>query len=186
MIKRVINRIKKSGNAANTQDYPDLPEVGEPASEFSLPATLIPGEGGSRNELALKDLQGHPAVLVFYPADNSSVCSSQLAIYSEALHLIEEYEAQIVAISTDNLKSHKAFADRLGINFPLLADVDPAGAVASAYGVLNPNDGLCERAIFVLDGDGCIHWRAVYPRNINPGMDGILDALESLSSIENP
>jgi alkyl hydroperoxide reductase subunit AhpC len=161
MIERVIRRFWKDGRGETEQEYPDLPKVGETASDFLLPATCTPGKDDDQFKVALTDLRGNPAVLVFYPADNSRVCSSQLALYNEALHLVKEHNAQLVAISTDT-----------------------AGAVANDYGVLNPNDGLCERAIFVLDSNGRIRWRAVYPRKINPGMDGILEALESMTSIK--
>jgi alkyl hydroperoxide reductase subunit AhpC len=67
----------------------------------------------------------------------------------------------------------------------LLSDDDPAGAVAAAYGVFNEADGLSERALFVLDPRGIVHWSSISPRGINPGMDGILSALESLDSTAN-
>ena len=184
MIVRVIRRFWKDGREETEQEYPDLPKVGETASDFLLPATCTPGKDDDQYKIALADLRGNPAVLVFYPADNSRVCSSQLALYNEALHLVKEHNAQLVAISTDTVPSHQEFSDKMKLSFPLLADADPAGAVANDYGVLNPNDGLCERAIFVLDSNGRVHWRAVYPRNINPGMDGILEALESMTSIK--
>ncbi|HET6444375.1 MAG TPA: redoxin domain-containing protein [candidate division Zixibacteria bacterium] len=181
MIQRLINQIKKSDPGTADSSHIDLPRVGEIARDFSLPAASRPFDQSSQKIIALSDLRGNPAVLVFYPADNSSVCSSQLTLYNEALLLIQEHDARLVAISTDDPSSHRDFAERMKLDFPLLSDSDPAGAVANEFGVLNPNDGLCERALFVLDGEGRVHWRAVYPRNTNPGMDGILEALESLS-----
>jgi len=119
-------------------------------------------------------------VLIFYPRDESAVCSSQLALYNEALALFQEHDAQLLAISVDDLASHEAFAKALNLKIPLLADNDPAGTVAQAYGVLNSRDGRSERALFVIDGQGVIRWSHLSPRGINPGANGILDALESL------
>lgn len=184
MIERVIRRFRKDGRGATEQEYPNVPAIGDAASDFSLPATSTPGNDDVHYNVTLEDFRGKPVVLVFYPADNSSVCSSQLALYNEALHLVEEHNAQLIAISTDTMRSHQEFAEKMKLNFPLLADADPVGAVASDYAVFNPNDGLCERAIFVLDSGGRVHWRAVYPRKINPGMDGILMALESMTSVK--
>lgn len=148
--------------------------IGLKAPDFALPAT-----NGDR--LSLSDFQGRPVVLVFYPADKSPVCSSQLALYNEALQLFQEYDAQLMGISVDDVQSHREFADQLGLNFPLLADSDPSGAMSRAYRTLSERDGASERVIYVLDGEGIIRWRDMSPRNVNPGADGILRALESLT-----
>jgi peroxiredoxin len=155
---------------------PSPPEplvAGLPAPPFSLPAT-----GGE--PITLDDFRGQPVVLIFYPRDESAVCGSQLALYNEALALFKEHDAQLLAISVDDLASHKAFARSLNLKFPLLSDSDPAGTVAQAYGVLNQKDGRSERALFVVDDQGIIRWSHLSPRGINPGANGILDALESL------
>ena len=131
-------------------------------------------------------MRGRPVVLVFYPADASPVCSSQLALYNEALHLFQEHDAQIVGISVNSMAEHEAFADSLKLGFPLLADDDPTGAVSRAYGVYSERDRLSERALFVLDADGLIRWSYLSPRGVNPGANGILDALDSLSTGERP
>ncbi len=80
----------------------------------------------------------------------------------------------------DDLDSHEDFAESLKLNFPLLADDDPSGEVASQYGVLDPKDGKCNRALFVVGPEGDIYWREIVPRSINPGAHGILAALESI------
>lgn len=171
MIKQLFKLISKS----ETEELPEPLKPGTPAPEFSLPATL-----GDR--LSLQDMKGKPVILVFYPADNSPVCSSQLALYNEALRLFEAYEAQVVGISTDSPTSHEGFSSSLNLSFPLLSDHDPAGEVARAYGVMNPADGKSERALFLIDGEGVIRWRYVSPRDVNPGADRILQALEDLSN----
>jgi peroxiredoxin len=146
---------------------------GTEAPDFALPAT----EG---EKLSLKDFRGRPVVLVFYPADWSSVCGDQLALYSEVLPMFQEHEAQVLAISVDGIWSHRAFADNRNLRFPLLADFEPKGAVARAYGAYDAGAGVSERALFVIDGEGIIRWSYVSPKGVNPGADGILAALESL------
>jgi peroxiredoxin len=168
MIKKLIKR-----NSRSNQDLPKPLEPGVTAPEFVLPAT-------TGNPISLRDLQGQPVVLAFYPADNSPVCSNQLALYNEALHLFEQHGAQILGISADDLASHREFSESLNLGFPLLADNDPAGFVARAYSVYNEKDGKNERALFVIDADGIIRWSFVVPRNVNPGADGILETLETL------
>ncbi|MFN2187510.1 MAG: redoxin domain-containing protein [Candidatus Promineifilaceae bacterium] len=180
MIDRLLNRLKKINHETAAAEYPDLPPIGALAPDFTLPATNGIRPEGKPVSITLSSLRGNPTILVFYPADNSSVCTSQLALYNEALDIIKEHNASLIAISTDNLESHLAFTQQLNLHFPLLSDSNPAGVVSNEYGVLNPEDGLCERAIFVLDCEGVIHWRAVFPRKYNPGLDGILEALEDL------
>ena len=77
-------------------------------------------------------------------------------------------------------RCHAAFADARKLHFPLLADFEPKGAVARKFGAYREQDGTCERALFVIDGDGVVRWSYVSPVGINPGADGILRALEDL------
>lgn len=147
--------------------------AGGVAPDFSLAAS-------TGKTLSLSDFRGRPVVLVFYPADESSVCTSQLALYNEARHLFEEHGAQLLGISVDGVASHQAFAESLDLSFPLLADDDPTGDVAGRYGVFNGDDGVSERALFVIDPEGVIRWSHVSPRGVNPGANGILHALESI------
>jgi peroxiredoxin len=108
-------------------------------------------------------------VLVFYPADWSPVCGDQLALYNEVLPLFEDYSAQVIGISVDGIWCHKAFAENRDLQFPLLADFEPKGAVARAYGVYDEKAGLSKRALFVVDAKGIIHWSYVSPSSVNPG-----------------
>ena len=146
---------------------------GTEAPGFTLPAT----EG---DDVSLSDFRGQPVVLVFYPADWSPVCGDQLTLYNEVLPLFEEYQAQLLAISVDGIWCHRAFARKRNLRFPLLADFEPRGAVARAYGVYDAKAGTSKRALFVLDAEGIIRWSYVSPSGVNPGADGILAALEAL------
>jgi peroxiredoxin len=159
---------------ANTDGQPPAaPDPGAPAPDFTLPDS-------SNQPVSLRDYRGRPVVLVFYPADFSPVCGDQLALYNEILPLFDEHEAQILAVSVDNVWSHRAFSDQRGLRFPLLSDFQPKGAVARRYGVCDGQRGVARRALFLVDGEGIVRWRHVSPPNVNPGADGILNALEAL------
>jgi peroxiredoxin len=151
-------------------------------------APLAPGTKAPDFDLAsapdqsfsLGDLRGRAAILVFYPEDWSPVCSDQLALYQQLLPEFRKLGAELVGISVDGVWSHLAFAKDRNLTFPLLADFEPKGEVARAYGVYRAKDGTSERALYVIDGDGVVRWSFVSPVGINPGADGILSALEEL------
>jgi peroxiredoxin len=107
-----------------------------------------------------------------------------MALYNEILPEFERYGAHLLGISVDGPWSHAAFAENRKLRFPLLADFEPKGAVAQRYGVYRRKEGVAARALFVIDGDGVIRWRFVSPPNVNPGADGILEALEGLGRKE--
>jgi peroxiredoxin len=88
----------------------------------------------------------------------------------------------MVGISVDGTWCHAAFAHDRKLRFPLLADFEPKGAVARLYGAYQSEAGVSERALFVIDGEGAIRWSYLSPLGINPGADGILDALENLTT----
>lgn len=149
-------------------------EVGRPAPDFTLPAA--PGQ-----DISLSELRGRPVVLVFYPADWSPVCGDQVALYNEMLPVFGEHDASIVGISVDGPWCHAAFSADRRLRFPLLADFEPKGNVARRYGVYDEAAGTTRRALFVIDADGLVRWSHISPNAVNPGADGILDALEKLS-----
>ncbi len=149
------------------------PLRGERAPDFTLASS--PTE-----TLSLGDLRGNPVIVAFYPADWSPVCGDQMTLYNEILPQFERYGAKMLGISVDGKWCHKAFADARNLLFPLLADFNPKGEVARAYQVYREEDGTSERALFVIDGDGIVRWSHVSPRSVNPGANGILDALEAL------
>ncbi len=149
-------------------------QPGTRAPNFDLPAS-------PDQNLKLSDLRGRPVILVFYPADWSPVCGDQMTLYNESLEEFAlHHDAQVLGISVDSAWCHAAFAKARNLRMKLLADFEPKGAVARAYGVYRENDGICERALFVIDADGVIRWSYVSPIDENPGAHGILGALESL------
>ena len=137
---------------------------------------------GINEKVSLYQFQGKRVVLVFYPADWSPVCGDQLVIYNEILDIFSRYNAVVLGISVDGKWCHAAFREARKLHFTLLADFEPKGSVAKLYGVYNEKEGRCERALFVLDAEGIIRWNYLSPVGINPGADGILDALEMISS----
>jgi peroxiredoxin len=132
--------------------------------------------------VSLSDFRGAPLIIAFYPADWSPVCGDQMALYNEVLSEFHNYKAQLVGISVDGSWCHAAFASDRKLHFPLLADFEPKGAVARLYGAYREKDGVSERALFVIDKDGKISWSYLSPLGVNPGADGILEALEALTS----
>ena len=122
------------------------------AGDLAPPFTLPGIQDGKRREYALGDLAGRPVVLVFYPGDNTPVCTRQLNAYSADIDQFLALDAQVLAISPDDLDSHEGFADHQGgLAFPLLADADRD--VARTYGVLGPV-GFYRRCVFVVDPSG--------------------------------
>ena len=102
--------------------------MGETAPDFTLPGT-----GGT--SYTLSSFRGNPVVIVFYPGDDSPVCTKQLNSYNNELSAFEGVGAQVLAISAQDIDSHESFASKYGFKFPLLADTDKA--VATAYGTVH-------------------------------------------------
>jgi peroxiredoxin len=147
--------------------------AGTPAPEFTLHVT-------PDQMLSLKELRGRPVILAFYPADWSPVCGDQMALYNEILPEFHRFNAELMGISVDGVWCHAAFSRDRKLHFPLLADFEPKGAVSKLYGAFRDGEGISERALFVIDKKGTITWSYVSPIAVNPGADGILEALESL------
>ncbi|HLX90878.1 MAG TPA: redoxin domain-containing protein [Puia sp.] len=144
------------------------------APEFSLFAT-------PDQKLSLSELKGKRVILAFYPADWSVVCSDQMSLYNATLKFFHKYNAELVGISVDSKWCHMAFAKDRKFHFTLLADFNPKGAVSRLYDVYDDVEGECKRALYVLDENGIIRWSYLSPVGINPGADGILDALEEMN-----
>ena len=147
--------------------------AGTPAPDFTLHVT-------PDQMLSLKELRGRPVILAFYPADWSPVCGDQMALYNEILPEFHRFNAELMGISVDGVWCHAEFLGDRKLHFPLLADFEPKGAVSRLYGAFRDGEGISERALFVIDKKGTISWSYVSPIAVNPGADGILEALESL------
>jgi len=158
-----------------TQSSEILP-AGTRAPDFSLPVT-------ADQRLSLKDFAGQTVILAFYPADFSPVCGDQMALYNELVGEFKQRGAVLLGISVDGPWCHSAFAAARHLHFPLLSDFEPKGEVSRAYGVYRAQEGTSERALFVIDGDGVITWSYKSPIAVNPGADGILEALDAMNKV---
>jgi len=159
--------------AAPLRPVPPLPP-GTQAPEFRL-------HSSPTETLSLADVRGSPIVLAFYREDWSPSCCDQMSCLQEFLPNVRALAAVLAGISIDGIWSHLAFRRSLQLDFPLLSDSQPRGAVARTYHVLNELDDRAERALFVLDARGRVVWSERYPSEINPGVHGILTALEALA-----
>jgi peroxiredoxin Q/BCP len=122
--------------------------AGDDAPDFRLPAT-----GGAT--VSLSDYAGQPVVLVFYPGDDTPVCTKQLNSYNREMAAFEALNAQVLGISAQGVDSHEAFSSKHGLKFPLLADTDKS--VAALYGTLGPL-GFPRRSVFIVDGSGVVRY----------------------------
>ena len=145
-------------------------EVGQPAPTFTLE--------GTEGTCSLGDYRGKVVVLVFYPGDNTPVCTRQLNAYTNDIDQFAEVGAQLLAISPQSVASHDEFSCKQGgFGFPLLADTDKA--VGEAYGILGQL-GFYRRSVFVVDADGIVRWahRAVAGLTFRPTQE-LLDAIRA-------
>jgi len=145
--------------------------VGDRAPGFTLTGT-----GGET--YSLSDFAGKPVVLVFYPGDDTPVCTRQLNAYNDGLDQFEALDAQILGVSAQGVDSHNAFSGKHGFKFPLLADTDKQ--VAAAYGILGPI-GFPRRSVFIIDGEGIIRYahRAIAGLTYRP----VAELIEELRKI---
>jgi peroxiredoxin len=169
--------MKEPAHAGHAEPHGRPLRLGAIAPDFTLKTT-------PDQSVTLSEFRGRPVILAFYPADWSTVCSDQMALYNQVLPEFRRLGAQLIGISVDGAWCHAAFSGDRKLHFPLVADFEPKGAVARAYGVYREADGTSERALFVIDGRGVIRWSYVSPIGVNPGADGILAALESLDAQE--
>jgi peroxiredoxin len=146
---------------------------GTKAPDFSL-------QRAPHENFSLSELHGKPVILAFYPADWSPTCGDQIGLYNEILPEFQKFGAELLGISVDGPWCHKAFTEARNLHFKLLSDFEPKGAVARSYGAYRDADGISERALFVIDKNGTIAWSYLSPIRVNPGADGIIEALEKL------
>jgi peroxiredoxin Q/BCP len=149
--------------------------VGEAAPDFELEG--VDGATGTRARYRLSDGYGKPQVLVFYPADETPVCTEQLKAYTSGIGDLGGVDARIMALSPQSPESHAAFAAAHGgFAFPLLSD--PDRSVGEAFGILGLLD-LYRRSIFVLDADGVVRYvhRALGAGTSFVPLDAILTAV---------
>ena len=140
------------------------------------PAFTLSSSGGG--QVSLSDFAGKPVVLVFYPGDDTPVCTKQLNSYNNDLAEFEALDAQVLGISAQSVESHDKFSGKHGFKFPLLSDADKA--VAGAYGTLGPL-GFPRRSVFIVDSSGVIRYvhRAIAGLTYRP-VSELVTALKTL------
>jgi mycoredoxin-dependent peroxiredoxin len=145
--------------------------VGQPAPEFTL-------KDQSQQEVKISDFRGKKnVVILFYPLDWSPVCTNEHACIVNDMKKFETLDAQILGLSVDSAWSHKAYAEKMGIRYPLLADFHPRGAVAEKFGVYLADKGITGRAIAIVDKGGKIAWFKQYDIPTVPDFTEVAHAL---------
>ena len=149
--------------------------VGQPAPDFTL-------KDQNQKDVKLSEYRGKNVVIVFYPLDWSPVCTNEHTCFVNDLNQFDKLNAQVLGLSVDSVWSHKAFAEKLGIRYPLLADFQPRGAVAEKFGVYLADKGITGRAIAIVDKAGKIAWLKNYEILTVPDMDEVSQALSKIQS----
>ncbi len=148
--------------------------VGQPAPEFAL-------KDQSQQEVKLADFRGKKnVVLVFYPLDWSPTCTNEHACMVNDMKRFESLDAQVLGVSVDSVWSHKAFAEKMKIAYPLLADFNPRGAMADKYGVYLAEKGITGRAIVIVNKQGNVAWLKNYDIPVVPDVNEVAAALSSV------
>jgi mycoredoxin-dependent peroxiredoxin len=148
--------------------------VGAPAPDFTL-------KDQNQKEVKLSDFKGKKnVVLVFYPLDWSPICTNEHVCLVNDMKRFEQLDAQVLGISVDSVWSHKAFADKMHIEYPLLADFQPRGAVGDKFGVYLADKGITGRAIAIVDRQGKVAWFKNYDIPTVPEMKEVSDALANV------
>jgi peroxiredoxin len=148
--------------------------VGAAAPDFTL-------KDQNQKEVKLSDFAGKKnVVIVFYPLDWSPVCTNEHACLVNDMKRFEQLDAQVLGVSVDSAWSHKAFADKMGITYPLLADFQPRGAVGDKFGVYLADKGITGRAIAIVDRGGKVAWFKNYDIPTLPDISEVSSALANV------
>jgi peroxiredoxin len=145
--------------------------VGQTAPDFTLP-------NQDKKEVKLTDFAGKKnVVLVFYPLDWSPVCTNEHVCLVNDMKSFETLDAEVLGVSVDSVWSHKAFADKMGIKYSLLADFHPKGAMSEKYGVYLGDKGITGRAIVIVGKNGKVAWVKNYDIPVVPDVKEVAAAL---------
>ena len=145
--------------------------VGHTAPDFTL-------KDQNQKEVKLSDFAGKKkVVLVFYPLDWSPTCTNEHVCFVNDMKQFETLDAEVLGVSVDSVWSHKAYAEKMGIKYSLLADFHPKGAMAEKYGVYLGEKGITGRAIFIVDKQGKVAWAKNYDIPVVPDVKEVATAL---------
>lgn len=150
--------------------------VGQKAPDFTLP-------NQDKKEVKLSDFAGKKnVVLVFYPLDWSPVCTNEHACMVNDMKAFETLDAEVLGVSVDSVWSHKAFADKMGIKYSLLADFHPKGAMSEKYGVYLADKGITGRSIVIVNKSGNVAWVKSYDIPVVPDIKEVAAALSQVKA----
>lgn len=149
--------------------------VGQAAPEFTL-------KDQNQKDVKLSDFRGKNVVIVFYPLDWSPVCTNEHACFVNDMKQFEKLNAQVLGLSVDSVWSHKAYAEKMGITYSLLADFQPRGAVAELYGVFLPEKGISGRTIAIVGKNGKVAWVKNYDIPVVPDINEVAAALQQVKA----
>jgi peroxiredoxin len=135
----------------------------------------------SQKEVKLSDFAGKKkVVLVFYPLDWSPTCTNEHACFVNDMRSFETLDAEVLGVSVDSVWSHKAYAEKMGIKYSLLADFQPRGAMSEKYGVFLSEKGITGRAIVIVDKGGKVAWAKFYDIPVVPDIKEVATALAAV------
>src|SRR5215813_13411077 len=150
--------------------------VGQAAPDFTL-------QNQDKQEVKLSDFAGKKnVVLLFYPLDWSPVCTNEHACFVNDMKSFETLDAEVLGVSVDSVWSHKAFAEKMGIKYSLLADFQPRGAMADKYGVFLADKGITGRAVAIVNKAGRIAWFKDYDIPVVPDLKEVASALSQVKA----
>lgn len=150
--------------------------VGQKAPDFTL-------QNQDKKEIKLSDFAGKKnVVLMFYPLDWSPVCTNEHACFVNEMKQFETLDAEVLGVSVDSVWSHKAYADKMGIHYSLLADFHPKGAMSDKYGVYLSDKGITGRSIIIVNKDGNVAWRKDYEILTVPDVKEVAAALSNVKA----
>ena len=150
--------------------------VGKKAPDFTL-------QNQEKKEVKLSDFAGKKnVVLVWYPLDWSPTCTNEHTCFVNDMKKFETLDAEVLGVSVDSVWSHKAFADRMGIKYSLLADFHPRGAMSEKYGVYLADKGITGRAIAIVNKAGKVAWFKNYDIPVVPDLKEVASALSQVKA----
>ncbi len=150
--------------------------VGQTAPDFTL-------KNQYDKEVKLSDFKGKKnVVLMFYPLDWSPTCTQEHVCFVNDMKKFDTLDAEVLGISVDSAWSHKAYAEKMGIKYSLLADFQPRGAMAERYGVFLPDKGITGRAIVLVNKDGKVAWAKNYDIPVVPDVTEVASALQQVKA----
>jgi mycoredoxin-dependent peroxiredoxin len=150
--------------------------VGQKAPDFALP-------NQDKKEVKLSDFAGKKnVVLVWYPLDWSPTCTNEHACFVNEMKAFETLDAEVLGVSVDSVWSHKAYAEKMGIKYSLLADFHPKGAMSEKYGMYLADKGITGRAIAIVNKQGNVAWFKNYDIPVVPDLKEVSAALSQVKA----